>query len=271
VLFSNSVLVWGHDNPVQNCGIANDIPDFGGAAIVDIKAGVEHVLVLLSTGNVLAWGCDDNGNTMVPEVARSGGAAVGIASGDWHSLVLLRSGRVFGFGRNDNNQLSIAYDDQTDAVAVYAGFGISAIAYQDGSVKVYGNSSVVDYPVLTAPLGMRVAHTAIGVYAVIGVMQPATTMSDRAGSVVGSGECMFPMACHDGLNKMQESLFWHVYRSLSLVYQTAHRQPRTTYLNHCGSNCWCCGAPGRVRAECMAVATAACAAEQWRDASAASV
>jgi hypothetical protein len=64
--------------------------------VVSVSAGSGHALVLLDDANVLPFGQDSRGCTVVPDEVQS--HAVAIAAGSFHSLVLLRGGRVVSFG-----------------------------------------------------------------------------------------------------------------------------------------------------------------------------
>lgn len=108
--------------------------------VTDVAAGLEHVLVLTSSGRVfssaaaftypsrgqmgirgLAWETRPAGkpvDTLQEITAPGGHGIVQIAAGDYHSVVLSRSGEVFTFGDNAYGQLGLIYNPPSSTVDV---------------------------------------------------------------------------------------------------------------------------------------------------------
>lgn len=133
-LLSNSnkeVLAWGDDESGQ-LGDArsperhprSDVPVFVRESretikgVIDIAAGEEHSLALLSTGEVRAWGNGESGQLGDENLANKKEAvpvrklkdtttsvATSIAAGEEHSLALLSDGTVMAWGSNSAGQL----------------------------------------------------------------------------------------------------------------------------------------------------------------------
>lgn len=76
--------------------------------IVDVKAGGMHSLVLTKQGQVLTFGCNDDGalgrstllegSEATPEKINLPAKAMKISAGESHSACLLEDGRVFAWG-----------------------------------------------------------------------------------------------------------------------------------------------------------------------------
>ncbi len=85
-------------------------PESTGFEVVQVAAGINHVLILLANGSVYAYGRNSHGQlglgdtstrempTRVPLPA--GVVATGVAVGAFHSLMLTSDGRVFACGCN---------------------------------------------------------------------------------------------------------------------------------------------------------------------------
>lgn len=76
--------------------------------IVAVAAGGMHNVCLTKTGEVLTFGCNDEGalgrdtskegSETVPGTVELPGKAIQVTAGDSHSAVLLEDGRVFAWG-----------------------------------------------------------------------------------------------------------------------------------------------------------------------------
>lgn len=76
--------------------------------IIDISAGAMHNACLRKTGEVLTFGCNDEGalgrdtskegSETVPDIVELPGKAIQVTTGDSHSAALLEDGRVFAWG-----------------------------------------------------------------------------------------------------------------------------------------------------------------------------
>jgi alpha-tubulin suppressor-like RCC1 family protein/fibronectin type 3 domain-containing protein len=124
-----------------------------------VSAGDAHSIVLVSSGDVYAFGWNDEGQlglgdnddrdipTRIPTLS----GAKAIAAGRNHSLVLLESGDVYAFGRNNSGQLGLG--DTTDrstptritalvgAKAIAAGGEHSLVLLENGDVYTFGDNS----------------------------------------------------------------------------------------------------------------------------------
>jgi alpha-tubulin suppressor-like RCC1 family protein len=102
----------------------------GAGAPIAIAAGAEHSLVLTASGQVYAFGENDDGqlgrlanvesadpNSSPAQVGLPAGAAPAsaIAAGGSHSLVLSANGSLYAFGGNDAGQLGESFDAGSEA------------------------------------------------------------------------------------------------------------------------------------------------------------
>ena len=99
-----------------------------------LAAGYWHNLAVTASGNVLAWGLNDYGQTNVP-----GGLSVvrAVAGGHDHSLALRTNGTVVAWGDNSLGQTNVPAD-LTNAIAIAAGAFHSAALRADGTVTCWG-------------------------------------------------------------------------------------------------------------------------------------
>ena len=105
-----SVYAWG-DAPLSSTPTALTLP--GGGSAIDVSAGYDHCLILLSDGRVLGMGSDAHGQlggTVAslgsPQVLSTLPAASAVAAGAHHSLVVANdTSVVYVFGLNDGGQL----------------------------------------------------------------------------------------------------------------------------------------------------------------------
>jgi alpha-tubulin suppressor-like RCC1 family protein len=114
-----TLVAWGKNSSGQ-LGIGSStnqvnsptaIPGLGN--IVDISAGVAHVLALQSDGTVWVWGYNSYGQLgdgttskrLSPVHLTGINSVLGIAAGDNHSLILKSDGSVWTSGLNTNGQL----------------------------------------------------------------------------------------------------------------------------------------------------------------------
>jgi alpha-tubulin suppressor-like RCC1 family protein len=65
-----------------------------GQTYTGVAAGNEHSLAVTSEGQVLAWGLNNSGQTMVP-------------AGDFHSLAVTSEGHVVAWGDNTSGQTNV--------------------------------------------------------------------------------------------------------------------------------------------------------------------
>ena len=87
--------------------------DLGGLKITKIATGLQHTLLLSKTGEVYAFGSNNNGQLGlldfhprgVPTQVKLPVKATSIACGSYHSVVLAEDGRVFTFGNYQKGSL----------------------------------------------------------------------------------------------------------------------------------------------------------------------
>ncbi len=119
---TGAVLAWGLDNEGQlgNGGTgSSDVPVSvslpAGTKVTAVAAGALHSLALTSTGAVLAWGYNADGelgdggtaNSDVPVKVKlpAGTKVTAVAAGGYDSLALTSTGAVFAWGYNADGEL----------------------------------------------------------------------------------------------------------------------------------------------------------------------
>lgn len=125
--------------------------------VIEIVAGIYHVLFLLVGGRVFAVGSNISGqlgngqsdDSVVPVEMILPELAVSLACGRLHSLVLLMDGRVFGCGENNRGQLNHSDSEflvpreivlPRPVTAIGAGRTHSLFLLEDGRVFGCGNN-----------------------------------------------------------------------------------------------------------------------------------
>ncbi len=134
-----------------------------GTTITAIAGGGNHSLVLTSTGQLFAWGWNQqgqlgNGNTTSSSTPimvslPSGTSVIAIGGGDQHSLALTSSGQVLAWGRNFEGQLgngsttsssspvAVSLPSGTTVTAIAAGRNYSLALTSTGHVLAWGDNS----------------------------------------------------------------------------------------------------------------------------------
>ncbi|MES2659050.1 MAG: putative Ig domain-containing protein [Verrucomicrobiota bacterium] len=124
---------------------------FNGYGQIDVPVGLDHVvsvaaggdywwqdsahsLALRDDGTVIAWGCDDEGQSTVPEELAG---VVAISAGRAHSLALKSDGSVVAWGANLHRQSTVPTGLGGVVDIAAAGFFSMALK-SDGSVVVWG-------------------------------------------------------------------------------------------------------------------------------------
>jgi alpha-tubulin suppressor-like RCC1 family protein len=104
------------------------LPNLGGDSIQDLAVGEGHALALTAAGNVVAWGGNDHGESIVPANLPAG-AVSRVAAGWYHSLALLQDGTVRAWGAG-----AVPGDNQWPA------FGQSVVPSPLAAFQVAGGS-----------------------------------------------------------------------------------------------------------------------------------
>src|SRR5450756_1827138 len=145
---TGQVLAWGYNGYGQlgngtttnsSTPVAVSLPS--GTTVTAIAGGTHHSLALTSTGQVLAWGYNTDGelgsgtttNSSAPVAVSlpSGTTVTAIAGGTHHSLALTSTGQVLAWGSNAYGQLGNGTTTQSStpvAVSLPSGTTVTAIA-----------------------------------------------------------------------------------------------------------------------------------------------
>ena len=216
---SGQVLAWGYnaDGELGNgtttnrsTPVAVSLPS--GTTVTAI-AGGDHSLALTSTGQVLAWGSNSNGQlgngtttiSSIPVAVSlpSGTTVTAIAGGTSHSLALTSTGQVLAWGRNLEGELgngTTTTDSSTPVVvsAIRAAVAISGGGYHSLAIQL---PSVAVFPAM--------ANGAYGGYVTAATIQNTGTAPasvriayfDQNGAPVGTG---------DAINNLPVNASWTV-------------------------------------------------------------
>jgi alpha-tubulin suppressor-like RCC1 family protein len=148
---TGKVLAWGNNDTGQlgngTIGGSSNLPVFvslpAGVTVTAIAAGVHHSLAVTSTGKVLAWGDNTNGQlgtgsnnpSTVPApvfvLLPAGVTVTAVAGGGYHSLAVTSTGKVLAWGLNSDGQLGTGSNNPSTApvfVLLPAGTTVTAIA-----------------------------------------------------------------------------------------------------------------------------------------------
>uniref|UniRef100_A8M5C0 LPXTG-motif cell wall anchor domain n=2 Tax=Salinispora arenicola TaxID=168697 RepID=A8M5C0_SALAI len=167
---TGSVLAWGDNSDGQlgdgtttdtTTPVAVDLPT--GTEVTAIAAGNDHSLALTSTGSVLAWGDNSDGqlgdgtttdtSTPVTVDLPTTTTATAISAGADYSLSLSSTGGAFAWGNNDQGQLgdettlststpvNVALQPGTTLLAVAGGSGHSLAITSDNAAIAWGDNS----------------------------------------------------------------------------------------------------------------------------------
>jgi alpha-tubulin suppressor-like RCC1 family protein len=99
-----------------------------------IAAGYDFSLALKSDGTVVAWGDNQNGESMVPGNLTG---VMAIAAGDHHSLALKSDGTVVAWGDNNYGESTVPAN-LAGVIAISAGGCFSLALKSDGTVVAWG-------------------------------------------------------------------------------------------------------------------------------------
>ena len=115
------------------------VPTAAQSGATAVAGGNSHSLVLKASGVVIAWGHNVYGQSTVPAAAQSG--IVAIAAGDSHSLALSASGVVVVWGSNIDGQSTVPASAQSGVIAIAGGFSHSLAVSANGGVIAWGSNS----------------------------------------------------------------------------------------------------------------------------------
>ncbi len=204
VTSTGSVLAWGYNSKGQlgdgktastDRPVKVKLPK--GTKVTAVAAGYYHSLALTSTGSVLAWGADGEGQLGDGRTAKSRvpvkvklpkrTTVTAVAAGGMHSLALTARGSVLAWGANGHGELGDGNSTQSrvpvkvklgtssKAIAIAAGFSHSLAVTSTGSVLAWGDngsgqlgdgrSTESDLPVsVKLPKGSKVTAVGAGYY-----------------------------------------------------------------------------------------------------------
>jgi alpha-tubulin suppressor-like RCC1 family protein len=166
---TGSVLAWGSNSNGQlgnatTTGSSTPVPVSlpNGTTVTAISAGGASSLALTSTGSVLAWGNNvegelgnattTNSSTPVATALPTGTTVTAISAGETYSLALTSTGSVLAWGDNYYGQLgngtttssstpvAASLPNGTTATAISAGSDFSLALTSTGSVLAWGNN-----------------------------------------------------------------------------------------------------------------------------------
>lgn len=120
-------------NSDSSIPVVSSLP--AGTTVTAVAAGFNHSLALTSTGQVLAWGANANGelgngtttdsNTPVLVNLPAGTTVVAIAAGWYHSLALTATGQVLAWGDNQYGELGNGTTSTNTCTCVVAPAAVS--------------------------------------------------------------------------------------------------------------------------------------------------
>src|SRR6202521_2819859 len=212
---TGQVLAWGYNGYGQlgngtttssSTPVAISLPS--GASVIAIAGGLLHSLALTSTGQVLAWGYNVDGelgngtntksSTPVQVSLPSGTTVTAIAAGSTHSLALTSTGQVLAWGANGYGQLGKGNINNripptvanvpsgTIVIAIAAGSIHSLALTSTGQVLAWGdntNGQLGDgtntsssTPVMVSALQTVVTAIAAGAYHSLAIQLPAVAV-----------------------------------------------------------------------------------------------
>ncbi len=130
---SGHVTSWG----VAATGL-HDLPAIVTSNISQIAMGAHHALALTTTGNVIGWGTNLNGELTIPPTVTD---VVHVSVGISHSVALKRDGSVVVWGDAASNVVTPATTLPNDVVQIAAGDRHTVLLRSNGTVVVTGVAS----------------------------------------------------------------------------------------------------------------------------------
>jgi alpha-tubulin suppressor-like RCC1 family protein len=199
---SGTVLAWGINNygmlgngTTTNSDVPVKVKLPKGTAVMAVSGGCYHALALTSTGHVLAWGYNaegqlgnattTNSERPVKVTLPKGTKVTAVAAGCYHSMALTSTGTVLAWGDNSHGELGNGTTTQSDVpvkvklpkgtkvTALSSGYYSSYALTSTGSVLAWGyneygmlgtgTTTDSDRPVkVKLPRGTRVTAVAAG-------------------------------------------------------------------------------------------------------------
>jgi len=164
---NGSVWAWGKNNYGQLGNGAISItgsqliplPVYFFLDVIEIAAGFNHTVALISDGSVWTWGFNDYGqlgngtfaSSNLPVAVLASTSAVSIAAGGNHTVARLSDGTILSWGDNSSGQLGdgtntnrntpVSAAGITGAVSVAAGANHTVVRLGDGTVQSWGDNS----------------------------------------------------------------------------------------------------------------------------------
>jgi alpha-tubulin suppressor-like RCC1 family protein len=138
----SQVAMWGDYYTPPISGLTN---------VVAIAGGPNHHLALHADGTVVAWGCNEAGQTNVPSGLTK---VVAVAAGEDHSLALRADGTVVGWGSGN-----VAPPNLSNVVAISAGGHLCLALRADGTVAAWGDDECGQLQVPAEVTNVIALHT----------------------------------------------------------------------------------------------------------------
>ncbi len=139
------VFVWG-DNSFGQLGFdSKKKPCLAPQALVlqekavSVACGSQHMVVVLASGRVAAFGDDSFGQ--LPKSIDPSMFVTAAACGDAHTLLLLKNGKILGFGSDKLGQIGGCALIQGEVVKVACGQSHSLVLLRNGSVFAFGSNT----------------------------------------------------------------------------------------------------------------------------------
>ena len=102
--------------------------------VLEVSAGMAHVVARLENGRVACWGDDSFGQCDVPSLAA---AATKVVAGGRHTVSVLANGQVRCWGSNENGQCNPPFNLNAP-LAIAAGYKHNAAIRSDSTIVCWG-------------------------------------------------------------------------------------------------------------------------------------